>query len=199
MISQQTRTFVAVAISGEARAEIGAMMQSLGLESNGIRWTPKANLHLTLKFIGDIDQQRISDLGRAISAGAEGLASFHYIICGTGCFPSWHRPRVLWLGIHDSENILVELQHGIDHHLHKIGIPKETRSYTPHLTIGRVRQVDAVKEILTRFRTFELGEFRVQVNQIDIIKSELRQSGARYTVLHSIPLLDPHSKSQSPR
>lgn len=192
---EKIRTFVAISISDEARFAIASMIEELREIENTIRWVDAANLHLTSKFIGEIEEDRIEKLRMALDQSSNGILEFRYSLSSKGCFPNWKRPRVLWIGVHDQDGKMSELQQQIEDNFHKVKIPREKRKFKPHLTIGRVKQNRKPGRILNDFQQSQLGEFEVKVNDVHLMQSELLPTGAKYSVLHTASLQTSNSES----
>ncbi len=182
------RTFVAVSISESARQALAKMVQALGSLTRNVRWVSAGNCHLTLKFLGEVDSTRLPDLKKALATGIIGIQPFSYELEGTGCFPSWRHPRVLWIGIKDAEQVLVRLQQQLESEYEKLQFPAETRRFQPHLTVGRVKDSRHLEQLLQKFREYDFGRHEVKVMQVHLFKSDLLPTGARYTLLHSASL-----------
>ena len=159
-----------------------------------IRWVPPQNMHLTLKFLGDISPNSVDFLRQMLRTEAENIPFFEIHLAGLGAFPNLKRPRVLYIGI-QSPAALDILQRGIESASRRLGYEAEERPFSAHLTLGRVRQnVNAVEQQQIR-RAIEstqvdlLGTARV--DSVHLYKSELKPSGSVYTKLFSAPLQKP--------
>jgi 2'-5' RNA ligase len=156
-----------------------------------VRWVPIQNFHLTLKFLGDISQDNVDSLTRILRAEADSCQPFDIHINGLGSFPNSKRPRVLFIGIQAPAE-LEALQRGIDSATDKLGYRSESRAFSPHLTIGRVREnvtaadQQRIRKALDEIKIDSLGTARV--DSVHLYKSELKPSGSVYTKLFSAPL-----------
>lgn len=159
--------------------------------SDAVRWTPPANLHLTLKFLGDAAPSSLAFLDQMLSAQAAGCPPFRISLGGLGAFPNSRRPRVVWVGI-QAPPVLQALQRQIENAAARLGYAPEDRSFSPHLTIGRVRQsasaADQIKlrQALDSFQLGRIGETRI--DSIVLMKSDLQPTGSVYTPLFAAPL-----------
>jgi 2'-5' RNA ligase len=161
------------------------------LKSYGFRtkWVRPANIHVTLKFLGDIDSGTIDAIASAMVSAAEGCAPISLSAKGIGVFPNTKRPRVLWVGLTGEVNLLIDLQRKLDDRLSDIGFAKERRSFKGHLTLGRFKARVNSSEItraLTEFEDFETQSFMAR--ELILFKSELRPTGAVYSKLEGISL-----------
>ena len=189
----RVRVFIAIKLPEEVRSQAAAHLASLRASVREVRvsWQRADNLHLTLKFLGEIEQARIPSLSQASMRAAEHSQSFKLTIEGTGAFPSRGLPRVLWLGVVDSTGALSHLQTRLEEECAGEGFKREERPFSPHLTVGRVRAPQGAHELgrLHREKGFNSAEF--EVNEIYLMRSELGPGGSRYTVIsrHELGLL----------
>ena len=156
-----------------------------------IRWVPAHNVHLTLKFLGDVSPSSLDLIKQMLTTEAAQFPAFDVQVEGLGCYPNVRRPRVLWVGL-TAPAELASLQRAIEAGAARLGYESEERDFSPHLTIGRVRQ-NASSTDLHKIRT-ALEECRVgllgsaRVDAVHLFKSELRPEGSIYTRLFSAPL-----------
>lgn len=187
-----SRVFIAIEIPLPIRQAIHAQTESLraALGRGLVRWVPVENMHLTLKFIGDVSPAQLDALAQMTTAEAA-CAPFSMEVGGLGSFPTPRRARVIWIGIH-APAALTSLQRGLESAAARLGCEAEERPFSPHLTIGRVKQpVSAgdrqkVHAALEETRLGPLG--RADVTAVHLFKSDLKPSGAEYTRLFSAPL-----------
>ncbi|MEJ2658442.1 MAG: RNA 2',3'-cyclic phosphodiesterase [Desulfobacterales bacterium] len=183
------RTFVAIEIPENITSSLHELQQ--GLKDYGIiiRWIHPENIHLTLKFLGDVEAADIDDISGAISNAADGVSPISLKPKGIGIFPGIKRPRVLWVGLTGQLEFLIRLQKSLDENLRNIGFPQEKRPFKGHLTIGRIKAKMDIKKLgdaLIAFRNFESETFIA--DKIILFKSELKPQGAVYTSLASVSL-----------
>jgi 2'-5' RNA ligase len=187
------RAFIAAEIPNTIQTAIVAQTSRLRntLGDNLIRWIPSQNLHLTLKFLGDIAGSHLDFLKQAIAQTAGASPAFDLQLSGFGSFPNLKLPRILWVGLHAPASLL-SLQRSIESAVVKLGYKKEDRAFSPHLTIGRVRQnlsPAELQKIRTALESFQLGNIgTARVNSIHLFKSDLNPNGAEYTKLFSAGL-----------
>lgn len=176
----KTRTFIALPLPNELRLAIDSALAAPREHVSGVRWVEPGNLHLTLKFYGDVDDASIE----AITARLAALktAPFEISLEGLGAFPSWPRPRVVWVGLSPAGPLLTSLVESIEAFSSALGFPRETRPFRPHLTIGRVRQGSRPDlDALTPHKTQRFGVWHV--TRLVLFASELSSAGARYRAL----------------
>ena len=146
-------------------------------------WARDANLHLTLKFLGEIPQNSVSDFSKAASRAVAGLQPFSIHLEHTGVFPTHGQPRVLWLGINDPSGELGELHARLERESAQAGFAKEARPFHPHLTIARLRQPDNARALAVAHKQMEFEPVEIAVTELVVIRSELSSEGSKYTVV----------------
>jgi len=187
------RAFIAVEIPHEVHKAIENETAPLRatLNKSLVRWVPTSNMHLTLKFLGDVSPTNVDMLAQMLSLEAGGHPAFEIQFKGLGVFPNPKRPHVIWIGIQAPDE-LTALQHGIEAAAAKLGYPPEKRSFSPHLTIGRVKQsinsgdMHKIRTALEGIKVGSLGT--APVSAVHLFKSDLQPTGAVYTCLHSAVL-----------
>ncbi len=195
------RTFVAVELEEPLRAAIGRAQAALrdrldralrqAAPGARIQWVRPDSIHVTLKFLGEIEEGRVAAIGEALERLAAGLAPLAVEVGGLGVFPDARAPRVLWLGLSGQVDALVRLAAAVDAALHTLGFPREERPFAPHLTLARVK--DGQRDVGRALEACgALGQPAqagpLPVRAIALMKSELRPSGALYTRLHEAVL-----------
>lgn len=186
------RAFIAVEISPGLREAVYKAAAPLhkGMGA-AVRWVAVENMHLTLKFLGDVSPANVELLSQMLRAEADLFSCFDLRLQGLGSFPTLKRPRVIYIGI-QAPAALEGLQRGIESASRKLGYESEERRFSPHLTIGRVRQNVTAAEQQTIRRALEetridwLGTARV--DSVHLYKSDLKPAGSVYTRLYSAPL-----------
>jgi len=146
------------------------------------------NIHITLKFLGDAEEQHIDQIEHCIKESAIGIKPFSITLKGTGVFPNPSYLKVVWIGIQDG-GIIGSIATALDDKLSKLGYEKEKRRFSPHLTIGRVRTACNKQQLLQAVDKYRDVEFNIeQVRSIHLKKSELTPQGPIYTTLREIML-----------
>ena len=179
------RTFVAVEISSAVRRRAEELIEQLRGSPADVKWVEAQNLHLTLKFLGDVPSGEIARVCEAVQQGAGEAEPFELEVRGAGAFPNARRPRTLWLGSGDGEEEMVALHGHLEGPLKKLGFRGEHRRFHPHLTIGRVRRggpgVAQLGQLLQQHADFIAG--RVQVSEVVVFSSQLDRTGPTYEPL----------------
>jgi 2'-5' RNA ligase len=188
------RAFIAIDIPDAIQQklnEITTRLQSLD-QTKAVRWVAARNIHLTLKFLGEVSQTNLELLTEIIQAEAIKHRPFELEVGELGAFPSIRRPRVIWIGIHAPQELLT-LQHGVEAETIRLGYAAEERPFSPHLTLARIshnaspEDVRCIGEILATQKVGILG--KVNVTRVVLFRSDLRPGGAIYTPLFNAPLV----------
>jgi RNA 2',3'-cyclic 3'-phosphodiesterase len=183
------RLFVALEIPAAVRGNLAALIEEIraadaAATKNKARWVRPENLHVTLKFIGNVDAGKLEAIRAALGEIRSGCTvELHFR--GVGFFPNEKRPRVVWAGIAASPN-LAPLAAGIDARLEKLGIARETREYAPHLTLARFDPPGISEKLLAAAQENAAREFgTVRAGEFHLFESKTRPTGAEYTRLSS--------------
>jgi 2'-5' RNA ligase len=181
----RTRTFTAVETSAEIRAGAVSLQESLEKAGAQVKWTTPETMHITLLFLGEVDDRELHSICRAVKEVAASEPPFPMRVSGVGAFPTPRRPKILWAGITDGADELRRLYDKLEVRLLDLGCyRKEERGYTPHLTLGRVqREADEftlAKELPGRL-AWDGG--RTVVDEVLVFSSVLERDGPVYTVI----------------
>jgi len=190
----EIRAFIAVSLPPVLQSQLDLISRQLQemLPAVPIRWVPVKNIHLTLKFLGNIPEQTLGALKESLKAEASRHPSFEFGLGMPGAFPSINRPRVIWVGVTAVEE-LKELARGIETQTKSLGFPNEERPFSPHLTLGRVGgqatkgDTRLVADAVQSLKTEAAGTTRV--TEIHLYRSDLNPGGAVYTRLYSASLM----------
>jgi len=186
--SMTIRCFIAINLPDRIRRSIADLIARLRKTGADVAWVPTEKIHLTLKFLGNTDDSLIPKIKESISKKLSHYNVFYIKIVGVGCFPSEKRPRVLWIGIENSA-VLNSIQKDLDAEFAQLGFAPEDRPFSPHLTIGRVRSLKGISEMLNSFAECKGTDFgAVEAKSIHVMKSELKPAGAEHTSIAEIPI-----------
>jgi 2'-5' RNA ligase len=186
-MSRGIRSFVAVSISEEIRELAGAFMETLRGKVHGVKWVRPENLHLTLKFLGAVPEVQLPDLRAALDGAAGRHRPFKLGFGGAGVFPPRGRPRVVWIDLSAGAGEMAALQADVEAGLAPLGFPPEKRPFSPHLTIGRVRELGdpfALTSALAAAGEMSWGE--CVVDRVHLMRSDLFPTGPRYSILQEV-------------
>ena len=189
---RKIRSFVAIPLAANVTGGAIKLIRKLSEPDDGIKWVPLDNLHLTLKFLGDVDNTEVPDICNALSDICDQYDPFMLHFKGTGGFPNLDKPRILYAGVNDPTGALVEMVGRIETSLADLGFKPEPRDYRPHLTLGRTRSRsrqagNTVIEKLREHSDIDFGE--MEVDAVELVASFLdKKSGPTYQVMDTIEL-----------
>lgn len=153
-----------------------------------VKWEPDDKLHCTLKFLGDTPPDRMDAVSGAFAAVARATEAPMATYEGLGCFPNMREPRIVWAGIRDPEHTIAALATAVDVAAEGCGFERERRRFHPHVTLGRVKGQRGLRELLATLETITFVCPPVQIQEIVLVRSELRPTGSVYTVAARFPL-----------
>jgi len=198
-VSEQTkgekplRLFIAISIPEVVKGEIELARNELRslLQESRITWTKPEQFHLTLRFLGEVEAERISALSEAMREVGNGFARLKLVAKGIGCFPNMRRPRVIWVGVGDEAGQLVQLQQRIQEATEPFTSEEAEKRFHGHVTLGRVKEIGRkeskmLAELAERMEARMFGEWHG--DEVEILKSELTPEGARHSCIERIPL-----------
>lgn len=184
-MSEEWRTFCAIELTDLVRTQLQDHVRCLreAVPEASASWSKPENVHLTLKFFGNVPTQNVTQISAAASRVASEFSSFQIRIGSTGVFPRRSRPRVLWIGVEDSSGRLSDLQQRLEEEFAREGFPKEDRGYRPHLTIARLRRPEDARQLAEAHIQTKFSFIEVPVNEFVLFRSELSPKGSTYTVI----------------
>jgi RNA 2',3'-cyclic 3'-phosphodiesterase len=182
------RTFIAIPLPADVTAQLGKVQQQLRRSApDCVRWVAPSSIHLTLHFLGDVLPERVVPIREALTIVARNVHPFDFQVGGLGAFPNARRARVLWVGIADPTAWLALLQDAVAEAMTHLGFERETRTFSPHLTLGRVNRnasAEELRDLGAVVEATQVGELgTVTVEELILYQSILRPGGAEYSPL----------------
>ena len=184
MEAESYRLFVSLPVPAKVRKAIADIARELDAQmpSEAVRWTPMEQIHVTLKFLGKVDSSAVPELERALKASVDGIEAFELHLADLGAFPSRRNPRVIWMGLAGDLEVLLRLQTQVLQAVARWSEKEENRKFTPHLTIGRVREPQ--RQISAALEAASAPEFKPwRAEQVLLMRSQLSPHGATHTVV----------------
>jgi len=184
-MSEEWRTFCAIELPDEVRSQLQQHVKRLreAVPEASASWSRPENVHLTLKFFGNVNKDKLTSISSAATRVTSDYSPFQIKIGGTGVFPKASRPQVLWIGVEDPSGRLTELQRRFEEECAKVGFPKENRAYRPHLTIARLRHPEGGRKLAETHSQTKFGFIEIRVSEFTVFRSQLSPKGSIYTVI----------------
>jgi RNA 2',3'-cyclic 3'-phosphodiesterase len=191
-MASSLRVFIALPIPSTVAAFLERIQGRMRSADASIRWVPAANIHLTLKFLGEIDPSSVPGIAARMDAAARSTPPFFLSAQGVGVFPNLRQARIVWVGLTGDLDRLAMLHRTLEAELERLSFQRESRVFRAHLTIGRMRRrldPKALGDLQAPLKTTASDPFRA--DRISLFRSVLKPSGAEYTRLHTAPLAIP--------
>ncbi|HEY3285381.1 MAG TPA: RNA 2',3'-cyclic phosphodiesterase [Armatimonadota bacterium] len=177
------RSFIALELNEPVRIHSASLQDKLRRAVTSVKWVDPLQLHLTLKFLGDVSTERIPEVSNALEQVVAERAPFDVTFRGAGAFPNARRPRVLWVGAHQGAEELCRLAAAVETAMERLGFPKEDKLFRPHLTLGRFREgahPPSLESLLDSLAEEECGVSHAE--HLTLFASRLTPKGPVYTV-----------------
>ncbi len=187
---QNIRTFIAIPLSPEVSKSTTKLIKRMSDSIAGVKWVPVDNLHITLKFLGDVDNTIVPDICNVIRSVCHQYDPFGLSFAGTGGFPNVQKPRILYAGATDETGTLVKIVSELETELADLGFKPEPRDYTPHLTLGRCRTArEEVGSLLQEFDDVPISDLgEMEVDTVNLVASFMDREGPTYQTMDTIYL-----------
>jgi len=180
------RCFIAIDVDEKIKDAISALQVELKDFNANLRWVKPENIHLTLKFLGNVDEGMLDKIKRALRVACSGYKNFTLEAKGMGIFPDRRRPRVLWVDIKENDS-LKSLQRAIEDAMVSTGFERDERGFSPHLTIARFRSSAEIGQLYDKIQLYKERYFgTMNVDSVLLMESRLRPAGAEYTRLFEV-------------
>ncbi len=182
------RTFIAIELPESIKKKIEQAQAPLKKTGAFVSWVKSGNIHITLKFLGEVPEDKINEVFSAAEKALEGANKFTLNLKSMGAFPDFKRPRVVWIGAGSGEKELSYLAGRVEEEMEKIGFPKEGRKFSAHFTIGRVKSPKNIEKLMEQVKSSDFVTDEIEVKEVVVMKSQLHPAGAIYTPLKKIQL-----------
>lgn len=182
------RLFVAILLDEAVREALRRVQESLRKRCADVRWTPPHQVHLTVKFLGEVADRRVSEVAGAIDRAAKGSSPFTMTVSGTGCFPPRGAARIVWAAAEEPSGAMVACVAAVEEELARLGFAKESRPFAAHLTIGRVREDRSGGAIREAVLKAAYAPVEQNVDRLTLMSSVLSPKGPTYTPVHTAVL-----------
>jgi 2'-5' RNA ligase len=186
-----TRTFIALEMNNALQCHLANHISQMAQALPGIRWVDPSSIHLTLAFLGELADEQLAEAIQATELVSQQAQPFSYRLSHLGTFGSPRFPRVIWMGIEEPLGFLASIHRMLNRHLQRRGFEVDTRPFSPHLTLARLKSPLSLEEhqklqsLLADKPQSLVSTDSYAVDRLDVMKSELLRTGARYTCLRS--------------
>lgn len=183
------RTFVAIEMPDEVQTKLAGIQNELANFVGRVSWVKPGNIHLTLKFLGDVQVGKMDAIKSSLAQVAEAHSPFEMNFARVGAFPNFNRPRVIWLGIKDGAEASIKLAEVVEGALESSGFPRERKKFRPHLTLARIRRRVNLESAQRKFSKYDTLEIQpIKIAHFTLMRSQLHPSGSIYTPLAEFAL-----------
>jgi RNA 2',3'-cyclic 3'-phosphodiesterase len=181
------RAFIALPLPSIIQKELGAIQQLLKDPAADVKWDTPEKFHITLKFLGDIDEAKVDPMAAELGKSIGGFTPFDLVFRAVGAFPNANRPRVIWIGGEEHQQVI-----GIHQHVERVcesfGYSIDGRTFHAHVTLGRVKTDRNLERLTAKLKSITFKPLIARCSEVHIVRSELKPTGSVYTLLNSIPL-----------
>ena len=178
------RAFIAISLPSSVKELALQVRERFRDCGKTVRWIDPKNVHLTIRFLGDIPEEKIEPVGQAIEKAVEHFPPFQMKIDGIGAFPNLRHPRVIWMGVAEPTATLIHIEAKISENLAELGLSRDKKKFSPHITLGRVKSNEKKALLSKIIQSQELpGCLEIHVKSVELFKSELKPTGAIHSVL----------------
>ena len=193
------RLFVAIELSESHRASLTNVQAKLSRRCDGVRWIPGPQLHMTVKFLGEVKDDDVPAVSKAVAAGAARAVPFEMEVGGCGCFPPRGAVRIVWVGVREASNALLECVESVSEELERMGFPTERKPFSSHITIGRVREDRSGGKLRSAVDECTFPPLVQPVELVTLMSSVLSSKGPAYSTVSKADLGrgEPASKERS--
>lgn len=185
------RTFIAIPLTEQTHQELARLQDNLYKSGADVKWVVSSNIHLTLKFLGEVDDEQVEKVKASLAGIVKQHRPFNIRLAKIGAFPKISSPRVVWVGIDEGYEECKALAKSIEDAMGKLGFEKEERAFSPHLTLGRVRSSKNKAQLIAcieKEKDFAFHD-KVSVDKVMLFASTLTPKGSIYTPLKDFPLV----------
>ncbi len=182
------RTFIAFDTPEEIKKEMFIIQAQLKDSHADVKWELESKFHVTIKFLGNVDESKLPNIIRTCQSIIERTPSFDVVYENLGCFPNIKHPRVIWIGCKNENGELLTLKQSLDTALIPLGFEREDRDFHPHITLGRVRTSKGLQNLIPMLINITFERRKASISEILVMKSILRPEGSNYFVLKTIKL-----------
>lgn len=189
MQEEKIRTFIAIELEPKIQEELARLQERFKAVAPEVKWVAPRNIHLTLKFLGNVTASQVEEVKKILTEVSAKFKGFELTLRGIGAFPKPEYPKVVWAGVDEEKERLVQIAELLEKSLERVGFPREARAFSPHLTLGRIKFLKDRRGFASLINSLDFkAQNRVQVGRITLMKSTLTPKGPIYTPLFQAKL-----------
>lgn len=178
------RIFVAVELPTECRKILKDIQDELQTIEADVKWVLPENCHITLKFLGNVEELRRKSITDIMDNNTRDLASFPITVEQIGAFPSIEKPQIIWAGIGEGHELLKNLANALESDFAKVGFPQEARPFNAHITIGRLRSHHNARNLISKLTSIQIPSIKIQIKHLTLYQSVLSSQGPVYSAIY---------------
>jgi 2'-5' RNA ligase len=182
------RSFIAIETPPDVKADIAKVQEGLRAAKADVRWESIEKFHITLKFLGNVEEPRLNSLADRLQEALGTFTAFNMTYQGVGCFPNQHHPRIIWIGAENEDGSLTKIQETTEEVAEEMGFQREERQFHPHITIGRVKGPKNLKALVSELGNASFNAHAAIIKDVLLMKSDLKPTGSVYSVLRTYQL-----------
>lgn len=182
------RLFIALPLPEEIKKYLGEIIDELRPSGQSVRWVKPENIHLTVRFLGETDENTVPKLTSLLDKVAAEFSASQLQLGRLGAFPNFRRPNVFWVGLEGDSSELTKMARQVELGVRTLRFEREKKGFRPHLTLGRVKRGRDVRPVVATMETWAVSPRNVLFDQLVLFKSDLTPQGAVYTRLHTADL-----------
>jgi RNA 2',3'-cyclic 3'-phosphodiesterase len=182
------RTFIAIDTPQPIKDRISEIQSELRKSGADVKWEGQNKFHITIKFLGEVQESMIDNVISSLRNVSTNFSPFSLQYADLGSFPNFKNPKVIWIGCKDISLSLLKIRQSLDKDLQKLGFDTEEREFHPHITLGRVRSDNQIKDLIPIIENLKFESEVTECREILVLKSILKSSGSEYSLLQSVIL-----------
>ncbi len=183
-MSEKIRAFIAVDLSKEVLEELGRVERELEKSDAGVKWVRPDSIHVTLKFLGYVEEDKVELIKEKIGSINSQIVPFDISLGSVGVFPNWRRPSVVWVGIENGAEQVKLLADKVEEAMNELEFEKEAREFKAHITLGRVKSSKNIQKLEKFSQSVKVSPLNTNISKLILYKSTLTPKGSIYTSLN---------------
>ncbi len=189
MSNDTVRAFIAIELNETLRRQLEAAQKRLKTSGADVKWVEPKNIHLTLKFLGDVPKEKIDELCVAIECGLKGFKKFEFQVSDLGSFPPKGTPRIVWAGVSLGDDLLSQIVASLEKHIAPFYEKKDDKKFSAHITLGRVRSAKNIQALISLLKQNITLSEKQFIEHITLFKSDLTPAGPAYSIIKICELM----------